>query len=106
MQRLIKYKPDAVFIASDMMAFGAMRALREARLSIPDDIAIVGFDDIPGSDKTEPPLTTVRQPIYQMGSKAAEMLIDLIENPSQTPQKYLLGTELVVRESCGSAKST
>lgn len=106
MQRLIKYKPDAVFIASDMMAFGAMRALREARLSIPDDIAIVGFDDIPGSDKTEPPLTTVRQPIYQMGSKAAEMLIDLIENPSQTPQKCLLGTELVVRESCGSAKST
>jgi LacI family transcriptional regulator len=105
MQKLLKYKPDAVFIASDMMAFGAMRALREAKLSIPDDIAIVGFDDLPASAKAEPPLTTVRQPIFQMGSKAAEVLIDLIENNTQTTQKYILDTELVVRESCGSART-
>ena len=104
MQRLLKYKPDAVFVASDMMAYGAMRALREARLRIPEDVAVMGFDDIPASAKTDPPLTTVRQPVYQMGSKAVDVLIDIIEAGPAATRKVLMDTELVVRASCGASK--
>jgi LacI family transcriptional regulator len=103
-QHLLKYKPDAVFVASDMMAYGAMRALREANVRIPEDVAIVGFDDIPTSSKTQPPLTTIRQPVTVMGSKAADVLINMIETGSKTTQKVILDTELVVRESCGASK--
>jgi LacI family transcriptional regulator len=105
MQRLLKYKPDSVFAASDMMAYGAMRALREANLRIPDDVAVVGFDDIPTSSKTVPPLTTVRQPVFQMGSRAVDVLINLIETGTKSTQKVILDTELVVRESCGASKT-
>lgn len=105
MQRLLKYKPDAVFIASDMMAFGAMRALRDANLRIPEDVAVVGFDDIPASSKTIPPLTTVRQAIVQMGSLAVDALINIIETGTKTTQKVIMDTELVVRESCGASKT-
>lgn len=105
MQRLIMYRPDAVFIANDMMAYGAMRALREANLRIPEDVAIVGFDDIPASSKTVPPLTTVRQAIAPMGSKAADLLINMIESGTITMQKVIMDTELVVRESCGASKT-
>jgi LacI family transcriptional regulator len=104
MQRLLKYKPDAVFVASDTMAFGAMRALREAKLRIPEDVAVVGFDDIPASSKTVPKLTTIHQAVSQMGSKAVEILIDLIENGTKSVQKEIMDTELVVRESCGASK--
>jgi len=104
MQHLLKYKPDAVFVASDKMAYGAMRAVREAKLRIPEDVAIVGFDDIPASSTTEPPLTTVRQPVLQMGRKAVDLLIDVIEKGTKSTQKAFLDTELVVRESCGAAK--
>jgi LacI family transcriptional regulator len=105
MQRLLKYKPDAVFVASDMMAFGAMRALRDANLRIPEDVAVVGFDDIPASSKTIPPLTTVRQSIVQMGSLAVDLLINIIETGTKTTQKVIMDTELVVRESCGASKT-
>jgi LacI family transcriptional regulator len=104
MQRLIKYRPDAVFAASDVMAYGAMRALREANLRIPEDVAVVGYDDIPNSAKSTPSLTTIRQPILQMGSKAVDMLIDIISNGTKTTQKVTLDTELVVRDSCGASK--
>jgi LacI family transcriptional regulator len=104
MLRLIPQKPDAVFVASDMMAYGAMRALREANLRIPEDVAIVGFDDIPASSKTNPPLTTVRQQVSQMGSKAVDFLINLIENDIQSTQHIIMDTELVVRESCGASQ--
>ncbi|MDR3578064.1 MAG: LacI family DNA-binding transcriptional regulator [Anaerolineaceae bacterium] len=103
MQHLLKYKPDAVFAASDMMAYGAMRALREANLRIPEDVAVVGFDDIPNSAKTIPTLTTVRQPVSGLGSKAADMLINIIETRPTSIQKIILDTELVVRESCGAS---
>jgi LacI family transcriptional regulator len=103
MQRLIKYKPDAVFVASDMMAYGAMRALREANLRIPGDVALVGFDDLPNSAKTDPALTTVRQPPSQMGAKAADALINIIETHSKSIQRIIMDTELVVRESCGAS---
>jgi len=103
MKRLMKYRPDAVFAASDTMAYGAMRALREANLEIPKDVAIVGFDDIPGSSRTVPPLTTVRQPITQMGSKAVDVLINLIETGTKSTEGVIMDTELVVRESCGAS---
>jgi DNA-binding LacI/PurR family transcriptional regulator len=83
-----------------------MRALREANLRIPEDVAVVGYDDIPNSAKSRPSLTTIRQPILQMGSKAVDMLIDIISNGTKTTQKVILDTELVVRDSCGASKMT
>ena len=101
MQRLIPFKPDAVFVASDTMAVGALRALRNANLRVPQDIALVGFDDMPFAAHTDPPLTTIRQPVHRAGAIAAEELIDLIATPRSEPRQIILPTELVVRESCG-----
>lgn len=102
MQRLLPQRPTAVFAASDTMAVGAMKAIREAGLRIPDDIAIVGFDDLPIASAVDPPLTTVRQPIERMGAMAAEMLIGLVEGTITGPQHVILPTQLIVRASCGS----
>lgn len=102
MQRLIPLRPDAVFIQSDTMALGATRALRDAGLSVPGDMAIVSFDDLPPALLTEPPLTTVRQPVHDVGKLAVETLIDRIVNPGQPPKHVILPTELVIRGSCGA----
>lgn len=102
MQRLLPLAPDAVFAASDAMAVGALRALREAGKRVPEDIALVGFDDMPFAARTDPPLTTVRQPIQRLGSLAAETLIDLINQPDAPPRRIVLPTELIMRSSCGS----
>jgi LacI family transcriptional regulator len=102
MQKLLAQRPDGVFIASDMMAIGAMRAIQEAGLNIPNDIAVVGFDDNPNSARLNPPLTTMRQPTQRSGSMAAEMLIDMIENPNPAPRRMILSTELVIRGTCGA----
>lgn len=99
MRRLLQARVDAVFAASDAMAFGAMRAIKEANLAIPGDIAVVGFDDIPLAAISNPPLTTVRQPILRSGSLAAETLIDMIERPDPQPRRVILPTELVIRAS-------
>jgi LacI family transcriptional regulator len=98
-RQLIPHQPDAIFAASDAMAIGALRALREAHLKVPADVALVGFDDIPRAAHTEPPLTTVRQPIHRLGSTAVNALIDIIESPSTTPRRIVLPTELVIRAS-------
>lgn len=103
MLRLLPHNPDAVFVASDTMARGAMRAVIENGLAIPEDIAMVGFDDMPFAAQMAPPLTTVRQPVQRMGSVAAETLIELIENPNAKPLGIRLPTELVIRASCGFA---
>jgi LacI family transcriptional regulator len=103
MQQLLAHRPDAVFAASDIMAIGAMRALREAGLRVPEDVAVVAFDDLPQAARTEPPLTTVRQPVYRLGAMAVDSLLDLIEHPDSSPRRIVLPTELVVRASCGSA---
>ncbi len=103
MQRLLaRQAPDGVFAASDMIAIGALRAIREGGLRVPEDIAVVGFDDIPLAARTEPPLTTVRQPIQRTGAVAVETLIDVIEHSDSTPHRIILPTELAVRISCGS----
>jgi LacI family transcriptional regulator len=100
MKRLLPYQPDAIFVASDAMALAAMRAILEEGLRIPEDIAVVGFDDIPTAATSRPPLTTVRQPIQQTGSMAAEILVDMIEHPSEEARHMVLPTELVIRSSC------
>ena len=104
MQQLLPYAPDAVFAASDMMAVGALRALREAGRHVPDDVAVAGFDDMPFAARSDPPLTTVRQPVQRMGAVVAETLIDLIEHPSPTPRRVVLPTEIMIRESCGAGR--
>jgi LacI family transcriptional regulator len=104
MQRLLPAKPDAVFAASDIMAIGAMRAAREAGLTVPDDVAFVGFDDLPLAQFPAQPLTTVRQPIAHFGGSAVEILIDLIENGINPARRVIMVTELVIRESCGASR--
>ncbi len=96
-------RPTAVFAASDVVAIGAMSAIQSAGLRIPDDIAVVGFDDILLAAHTIPPLTTVRVPAYGLGWTSAEVLISLIEGEDEVPS-VLLETELVIRESCGASR--
>jgi LacI family transcriptional regulator len=104
MQRLLPVRPDAVFAASDGMALGAMRAVREAGLRVPDDVAFVGFDDLPMARLAGVQLTTVRQPVIQFGTRAVELLIDEIENGINPPRHVIMDAELVIRESCGRSR--
>ena len=103
-QRLIPHRPDAIFAASDVTALGALRALREADLRVPEDVAVVGFDDMPFAAHTDPPLTTVRQPILRTGALAAETLIDMIARPDEHPRRLVLPTELIIRASSAPAQ--
>jgi LacI family transcriptional regulator len=105
MRKLIPYQPDALFAANDVMAAGALRALHEAHLRVPEDVAVVGFDDTPNASRTEPPLTTIRQPIQSMGTLAVDTLIDIIDHPGSEPRCIIVATELVIRSSCGTLKS-
>jgi LacI family transcriptional regulator len=104
MQKLLPAKPDAVFAASDTMAIGAMRAVKDAKLKIPDEIAFVGFDDLPIASYAAVPLTTIRQPVVQFGICAIDTLIDMIENRITQPSHIIMNTELIIRASCGSGR--
>jgi LacI family transcriptional regulator len=104
MQRLFPEAPTAVFAASDAMAVGALKWLRQAGRRVPDDVALVGFDDIPVASAVEPRLTTVRQPIARLGALAVEVLIGILQGPPSAPQRIALPTELIVRESCGALR--
>ncbi|MFD8822481.1 LacI family DNA-binding transcriptional regulator [Streptomyces sp. NPDC059605] len=90
---------DSVFAHNDISAAGALRALRAAGRFVPDDIAVVGFDDIPMAEHTEPPLTTVRQPTRKMGETAARLLLDRLGGAPAPDAPVVLPTELVVRHS-------
>jgi LacI family transcriptional regulator len=94
--------PTAIFTSNDISAFGVMEAVRDLGLQIPRDISIVGFDDIPQAAHVRPPLTTVRQPLEEMGRRAARLLLHYIENPSAEVERIELPTELIIRESCQS----
>jgi LacI family transcriptional regulator len=95
--------PTAVFAAADMMAVGAIQTMRAAGLSVPDDLAIVGFDDLPFAAYLSPPLTTIRQDMVGIGLAAGRALVEQIENPDVTPPVLTLPVELVVRASCGAS---
>jgi LacI family transcriptional regulator len=103
MQQLLPAKPDAIFAASDLMAIGAMRAAREAGLIIPEDVAFVGFDDVPIAKYADPHLTTIRQPIVKFGINSVEILIDLIESGVKPSRRIIMDTELIIRDSCGAS---
>ena len=91
---------DSLFVASDVMAFGAIQAILEAGLQVPVDVAVIGFDDLPEAGRHHPSLTTIRQPIQQMGVAAAKTLIQEIESKTDTsPMRHILPVELIPRES-------
>jgi DNA-binding LacI/PurR family transcriptional regulator len=102
MQKLLalEKKFTAVFVASDNVAMGVKSALREAGLQIPDDISIIGFDDIPWAKYADPPLTTIRLPAQELASGACLMLLDLMQGSEPEEQHMVLETELIVRKSC------
>jgi DNA-binding LacI/PurR family transcriptional regulator len=101
MTRLLEHRPDldAVFAASDLMAAGALRALRRAGRRVPDDVALIGFDDDPIAQHTLPPLTTIRQPVEEQGATMARRVMALIEHESFPAADNELPTTLVRRES-------
>jgi DNA-binding LacI/PurR family transcriptional regulator len=102
MRRLLDRRPDldAVFVASDLMAAGAIRAVRERGRRIPDDVAVVGFEDSPIARQTDPPLTTVHQPVERMGREMARLLVARINKGELLERPYvLLDTHMVARES-------
>ena len=103
-QLLARNKPfTALFAYNDLSAIGAMRAFQESGLRIPQDISVVGFDDIPAAVYYYPSLTTVRQPLGRMGDLAAHTLIERIEGKDDYPSELAVEGELVVRESSGPA---
>ncbi|HEY5478472.1 MAG TPA: substrate-binding domain-containing protein [Gaiellaceae bacterium] len=96
--------PDAIACASDSMAVGAMAAIEEAGLRVPEDIAVTGFDDAEYAASVVPALTTVRQDALGMGTAAGEAVLRMLEKPGTSPPVVLIETELVVRESSEPAK--
>ena len=105
MMELIPHKPEAVFAASDAMAVGALRALRESGLRVPQDIALMGFDGLPASENSVPALTTIRQPVTETGKRAVHLLNDLVRGKTTAPIVEIMPVELIVRDSCGATRA-
>ena len=93
--------PTAIFAISDMLALGAMRAIKAAGLRVPHDIALAGFNDIPMAGMVDPPLTTITAPADAAGREAMKMLQGLIAGKQPLQKRMVLPTSLVVRQSCG-----
>ena len=91
--------PTAIFSANNTMSLGVLQAIHERGLRVPDDISLVGFDDMPWQVATQPPLTCVSQPTYEIGAAAARLLMQRIETPDRPAQRVVLGTTLIVRAS-------
>jgi LacI family transcriptional regulator len=98
--------PDAIVCANDQMAIGMVRTLTARGVRVPQDTAVVGFDDIFPASLTEPPLTTVHQPMRKVGERGCDRLIELISDPTSRPKVELLPAELVLRSSCGCPAGT
>ena len=96
--------PTAIFASNDVMAMGAMDVIRHRGLRIPDDISIIGFDNIPQAAMVYPPLTTVQQPLEQMGRVATQVLLGMFKNPEKQVVRMALPTELMVRGSTSRCK--
>jgi len=101
----LEARPTAIFAANDSMAIGALSALREKGLCVPDDVAVAGFDDIPLARYMNPPLSTVHVDISQLGERAAALLLASLRKNNRPHQQLLLTTTLVIRASCGGLVS-
>lgn len=99
MKEILRQGCTAVFAANDTMAYGALQAIAEAGLTVPDDLAVIGFDDLEFSGLTNPPLTTVRQPRYEMGRKSLEILTAILRNEETNGIKICLNPEIIIRRS-------
>lgn len=91
--------PSAIFASNDQSAFGALEAARELNIRVPEELSIIGFDDIPAATVTHPPLTTIRQPLQEIGERAMRMLLELMNHRNVISREILLPTSLVVRQS-------
>lgn len=96
---LLEQGVDAIFCANDATASGALDALRAAGATVPDDVALAGFDDLDFAARLDPPLTTIRQQVAAQGAEAARALLDLLDAPDTGPRRVLLPTELIIRQS-------
>jgi LacI family transcriptional regulator len=94
-------RPTAIFSVNNMSTIGVLHALRDLGLRAPDDVSVIGFDDIPTGDLLDPPLSVVRQPTYQLGARAAELLLRRVEEPDVPVQEVVLAASLVLRPSTG-----
>ncbi|WP_423128301.1 LacI family DNA-binding transcriptional regulator [Gaoshiqia sp. Z1-71] len=92
--------PDALFTGNNLITLGALETIHKRKLRIPQEIGIIGFDDMNWSNSLNPPLTAVRQPAYEIGQRAGELLIQRIRDPKRTPIQMTLNSELMVRSSC------
>ena len=92
--------PTALFVTNGLMAMGAIEIVHKRNLSIPNDLALIGFDDLPWAEALDPPLTVVRQPAYEVGKAAAEMLLNRLGNPDLPVARLRLRPKLILRKSC------
>ena len=99
-------RPTAIFAANDVSAIATISVARSLGLRVPDDLSVIGFDNVPESALSEPPLTTIEQPIQQMGFDATRLLIGLIESEPVARRTRMLPTRLVVRGSCRAVEAT
>ncbi len=97
--------PTAIFAANDLSAIQTMNVAHSLGLSVPDDVSVIGFDNIPESALTDPPLTTIDQSIQTMGEEAVRLLVDLLNGVADRPQQITLPTKLVERQSCRAVGS-
>jgi len=104
MKALLPHRPDAVFVASDTETRGALQALGEVGVRVPEDIALIGFDDLDVATESDPLLSTIRQPVQQKGATAFSLLLDLMNGAKQSPQHVVLPTQIVIRNTCGAKK--
>ena len=94
-----KEKPDAIFCAADVFAISVIKAANRYKLRVPEDVGVVGFDNVEMASITNPGITTVNQPAFQIGFTAGETIYEKISNPNSKPRSILLDTELIARES-------
>ncbi len=96
-----EHAPTAVIAANNAMTIGVMQALRDLDLRVPDDVALVAFDDFPWADLFAPRLTAIAQPSWEIGTKAVQLLLDRLGEPGRAPREYRLASRFVHRDSCG-----
>ena len=98
--------PTAIFAHSDLTAIALLRKVQKRGLQVPGDISIMGFDNTPLAPLMNPSLTTIGQPIYRMGVKAAKLIMDCIETRDNSRKRIILDTQLIIRESTGKPKNS